>query len=349
MVRHRPGVAQDEQFCAKLLQDDLSTLCHSSASTLGDAADMALRKSDGGSGFLYASEPGAAQASLPPQCSASRSKRPLYTRDLVHKPMASIGDMQVVPGVNRWGVVMANSTLNINGKVLTFDDIIYGYDLMFENLALFSHTSWFGVSIQQDPSDAFQLASLLWHEQPDLLIEIGTNTGGGAIFYATVMREYNSNALVLTIDPKDPAQDWASAVGQGCAECNDVRCTRIWHSKNVKFIHGFSSEAKVLKQVEEIVPRFNKIMVMHDGSHFFQHVLEDLRNYDRFTSVGSYMVVQDTKMSRMYTPLNGNPYPLGAAEEFMRGQGKDRYAVDKQFEYLVYSQHHNGWLRKLKA
>merc|ERR1711988_740870 len=100
---------------------------------------------------------------------------------------------------------MANSTLNVNGKRLSFDDVLFGYDMMFEELAMFSSTSWLGVSMQQDPSDAFQLSSLLWREQPDLLIEIGTNTGGGAIFYATVMREYNPNSLVLTIDPKDPA------------------------------------------------------------------------------------------------------------------------------------------------
>jgi len=182
-----------------------------------------------------------------------------------------------------------------------------------------------------------------------LLIEIGTNTGGGAIFYATVMREYNPDSLVLTIDPKDPAQDWASQVGKACVNCKDVRCTKIWHSKNVQFIHGYSSEPKVLQQVQQIVPRFKKVMVMHDGSHFHGDVLTDLKSYDRFVPVGSYMVVQDTKMTRIYTPLNGNPYPLGAVEDFMRGQGKDRYVVDKQYEFLLYSQHHNGWLRKLKA
>jgi len=261
--------------------------------------------------------------------------------------MADIGNLKVVPGMNRWGILMANSTVVVNNKTLTFDDIIYGYDIMFENLALFSHTMWFGVSVQQDPSDAFQLASLLWREQPDLLIEIGTNTGGGAIFYASVMREYNPDSLVLTIDPKDPAVDWAGSV-QGCPVCKEVRCTKIWHSKNVQFIHGFSSEQKVLAQVAAIVPRFKKVIVMHDGSHVYAHVLEDLQNYDKFTPVGSYMVVQDTKMTRMYSKLYNNPYPLGSVEAFMQGQGKGRYVIDKQYEFLLYSQHHNGWLRKMK-
>merc|ERR1712224_173754 len=102
-----------------------------------------------------------------------------------------------------------------------------------------------------------------------------------------------------------------------------------WHSKNVQFIHGYSSEASVLAQVEKIAARFKKVMVMHDGSHWYDDVLTDLNSYDRFTPVGSYMVVQDTKMTRMYQPVFKNPYPLGAARDFLKGQGKNRYVIDK--------------------
>eukprot|EP00397_Hematodinium_sp_SG-2012_P029058 GEMP01030666.1.p1 GENE.GEMP01030666.1~~GEMP01030666.1.p1 ORF type:complete len:334 (+),score=55.63 GEMP01030666.1:145-1146(+) len=132
--------------------------------------------------------------------------------DITLQPMAMLGEMQIASGANKWGVPMANSTLTIDGVSVTFDQILYGYDLIFENLAIFSRTSWFGISLQQDPADAFALQGLIWRSQPDLLIEIGTNTGGGAVFYASIMREYNSKSLVLTIDPKDPAQDWAQCV-----------------------------------------------------------------------------------------------------------------------------------------
>ena len=125
--------------------------------------------------------------------------------------------------------------------------ILYGYDLMYENLAIFTHTKWFGVSVQQDPTDAFALQQTIWDLKPDLLIEIGTNTGGGAIFYASIMREYNDDALVLTIDPKDPSVDWAEGVDHACKSCLDVRCTSLWNSKHVKFILGLSSDEKVCK------------------------------------------------------------------------------------------------------
>lgn len=341
----------DPTACAKLLQEDLKILCRMHYADLGLPAEagefLKAAAPPQPKAIMPASMPSDPEIILPRECFAPAPKSPPYASDIIMRPMADIGKLTVVPGVNEWGILMANSTVQVNGKVLTFDDVLYAYDIMFENLALFSHTMWFGVSVQQDPTDAFQLSSLLWREQPDLLIEIGTNTGGGAIFYANVMREYNPDSLVLTIDPKDPAKDWAAGV-QGCPACKDVRCTKIWHSKNVKFIHGFSSEPKVVAQVEQIVKGFKKVVVMHDGSHFYDDVLKDLETYDRFTPVGSYMVVQDTKMTRMYSKLFKNKYPLGAVEAFMKGQGRARYVIDKQYEFLLYSQHHNGWLRKLR-
>jgi hypothetical protein len=66
------------------------------------------------------------------------------------------------------------------------------------------------------------------------------------------MRNYNPDALVLTIAPKDPSQDWA---GAGCTSCLPVQCNEVWNSKNVKFLLGFSYEEKVgvLRRVEDAV------------------------------------------------------------------------------------------------
>jgi len=158
------------------------------------------------------------------------------------------------------------------------------------------------------------------------------------------MREYNPQSLVVTIDPKDPKDDWAQGAFHGCHDCVQAQCTEVWHT-NIKFLRGFSYE--VFPEVKEIAKKYKKVMVMHDGSHFYDDVLKDLKLFDELTTEGSYMVVQDTKMTRMYSETMGNGYPLRAAEEFMRTQGKGRYVVDKKFEYSLYSQHHNGFLKKL--
>ena len=268
------------------------------------------------------------------------------------EPMATSGQMKISKGTNRWGIPMANSTLviqDLSGKPqsVSFDQILFGYDLIFENLALFTHAKWFGVSIQQNPTDAFALQQTIWDLKPDLLIEIGTNTGGSAIFYASIMKEYNDDALVLTIDPKDPGEDWAESVNHGCSTCLDVRCNSIWNSKHVKFIEGMSTDEKVLQQVNKVFEGKKVVMVMQDGSHQYEDVMNDLILYDKFVTSGSYLIVQDTKMTRIYEPTTTNGYALRAVEKFLSTQGKDRFVIDKQFEHGLYSQHHNGWLRKL--
>merc|ERR1719487_1166856 len=99
---------------------------------------------------------------------------------------------------NQWGIPMADLTVEVGpGKVLTVDEVVYGYDLLFESLHLFSYTSWGRVPMQQDPSDALVIADLLSRLQPDYFVELGTNTGGGAIFYAEVMKQYQPRPLVV--------------------------------------------------------------------------------------------------------------------------------------------------------
>jgi hypothetical protein len=68
-----------------------------------------------------------------------------------------------------------------HGQTACVDAIVYGYDLMFERMALWRKMKWLGTSMQQDPNDAIVLQEMLWRVKPDVLIELGTNTGGGAL------------------------------------------------------------------------------------------------------------------------------------------------------------------------
>ena len=46
----------------------------------------------------------------------------------------------------------------VNGKVVSLDDVVFGYERVFQSLELFSSVSWLGVSMQQTPNDAFVIA-----------------------------------------------------------------------------------------------------------------------------------------------------------------------------------------------
>lgn len=45
--------------------------------------------------------------------------------------------------------------------MVSLDDVVFGYERVFQNLELFSSVSWLGVSMQQTPNDAFVIAGVL--------------------------------------------------------------------------------------------------------------------------------------------------------------------------------------------
>mmetsp|Transcript_13208 Transcript_13208/g.32950 ORF Transcript_13208/g.32950 Transcript_13208/m.32950 type:complete len:406 (-) Transcript_13208:8-1225(-) len=268
--------------------------------------------------------------------------------EMVLQPLDDFGGAIKVPADVKpaaWGVPMATATVDVNNKTLEVVDIVDGYNFLFEGLHMFSMLSWRGVAVQQDPIDAFAIEDMLWREQPDLLIELGTNTGGSALFYAQVMQDYNPDSLVFTVDPHPPSVNWDKNAESLCPHCRDVSCHPLWNSGAIEFKQGLSWEPKVVDRVEQIVQGRKKVMVMQDANHLHASVINDLEIYDKFVTVGSYFLVQDTKLTRMRPRYK----TLEAVHEFLDGQGKGRYAIDKRYEYQLFSHHHDGFLRKMRA
>lgn len=254
----------------------------------------------------------------------------------------------MVPKSNRWGVPMPNVTVEVApGRVLTVDEIVYGYDLLFEAMHLFSYVSWGRVAMQQDPNDALVIADLLGRVQPDCFVELGTNTGGGAVFYAEVMRGYDPRALVVTVDVHDPKLNWDRFAKTACPQCLPVTCHPAWREPGlIKFVQGYTQEPRVIDEVDRLLKerQCKRTVVMHDADHRRATVLEDVRAYHKFVPVGSYLIVQDTKLSRM---RGGRYSTLEAVEDFLASEGRGRFVVDKTFEYLLFSHHHNGFMQRV--
>jgi cephalosporin hydroxylase len=89
------------------------------------------------------------------------------------------------------------------GPILSIGQVVLAYDRLFEILNLFSYTTFLGVAMQMDPNDMVAIGDLVWRTRPDVMIELGTNMGGSAFFYASIMRSYDDHAMVITLDPTD--------------------------------------------------------------------------------------------------------------------------------------------------
>ena len=236
-------------------------------------------------------------------------------------------------------------------RAISLDEAVHAYDLWFEETAAFNRLSWLGVSMQQDPNDAIAIQQMLYHVKPDLVIEVGTNTGGGAIFYSSIMRTYNPSAKVLTLDIKD-ISNWKDGAksGSGLKDCD--RCIMgnehpYWTDGSIHFKIGRITNspdcpfmAEVRKFVNELNPR--TVLVIEDASHQYKDVKVNIEALHSFVTPNSYLLVQDTKIDRLFRGrIKG---PVKAIEEFLAKH--PNFVIDRRYEWLMYSQHHMGWLRK---
>ena len=134
----------------------------------------------------------------------------------------------------------------VNGKVISFDDIIMGYERIYQTFELFSSLQFLGVSMQQTPNDAFVIADLLWRVRPELVIELGTSGGGSAHWMMHVMQHYSDTARILTMDPAmpgaggaggEPLVPWnAASVKRFCPYCTPANETALWKRGRIKFV-----------------------------------------------------------------------------------------------------------------
>ncbi|KEG09422.1 hypothetical protein DQ04_05251070 [Trypanosoma grayi] len=237
-------------------------------------------------------------------------------------------------------------------RILTMDEVAFAYDIWFEENRVFSGLSWLGVHMQQDPNDAIVIQDMLWRVKPDLIIEVGTNTGGGAIFYATVMKAYNPQGKIVTLDVK-PVSNWLnSQTSAKCVGCILGTEHPWWNDGMINFINGRITSPEIQAIVDRYAANASTVVVIEDASHRYPDTLLNLNAIHKYVTPGSYLLVQDTKMDR-FVAAGGAKYgnyrygPMRSVDEFL--SKRKEFVVDRRFEYLLYSQHHRGFLRKLKT
>ena len=171
-------------------------------------------------------------------------------------------------------------------------------DLLFEQNFLFATSSWLGVQNQQDPSDAHLIQELIWELKPDLIIDLGTNTGGSAIFFASIMNYYNKLGKIVSVDIKNFDQNW---IPGKCEKCVNPRDTELW-KKYVTFYQGPTTDAAIISKVKQHTINATRIFVSQvififkivfdfsflyfflfkDASHNPDQVYNDIKAYSEF-------------------------------------------------------------------
>ena len=136
---------------------------------------------------------------------------------------------------------------------------------------------------------------IVFEVQPDLIIEIGTNAGGSALYLADLL-ELNKKGELHTIDlPGNKANELLYK-----------------HPRIKVFKEGFQNYDSTS------LADFKTILVIEDGSHMYEDSLAALKKFSPFVSTGSYYIVEDGIINNLGLEKEYNGGPQKAIKDFLK-------------------------------
>lgn len=200
--------------------------------------------------------------------------------------------------------------------------------------------SWLGRPIIQYPQDIMAMQELIWQVKPDLIIETGIAHGGSLIFYASMLELLGGDGRVIGID-------------LDIREHNRVEIEKHPMFKRITMFEGSSTDNGIVERVKDLAKDKKSVMVVLDSNHTHEHVLEELKIYSPFVTVGSYCVVFDTIVEDLPDdffsdrPWGKGDNPKTAVHEFLKEN--DSFEIDYIIENkLLITVAPDGYLKRIK-
>ncbi len=181
-----------------------------------------------------------------------------------------------------------------------------------------------GVSAIRCPFDYVLYQMILSEVKPDLVIEIGTNRGGGALYLADLMELYD-HGVVHTLDIEDKTGSLVKS-----------------HPRIKRYLGGW--EGYDFREAAG----FNHILVIEDASHTYEDTLGAMRKFAPLVSPGSYLIVEDGIVTELGRDKGFNGGPLRAIREFLaeyRSFSVDRSLCDMFGKNATFNV--NGYLKRV--
>ncbi|MBV8222331.1 MAG: cephalosporin hydroxylase family protein [Candidatus Eremiobacteraeota bacterium] len=196
--------------------------------------------------------------------------------------------------------------------------------------------TWLGVPVIQFPQDMIALQEVVFRSRPDVIVETGVAHGGGTIFLASMLELLGGDGRVVAID-----------VDIRPHNREVIESHRM--AGRIALVEGSSTDAAVVQRVHALA-RGKRALVVLDSDHTHDHVLAELRAYERLVMEGGYLVVLDTIVDRMSPaeigerPWGKGNSPMSAVREFLREN--KRFDIDRELEdTLLITVAPEGYLR----
>jgi cephalosporin hydroxylase len=190
------------------------------------------------------------------------------------------------------------------------------------------NTFWRGVQASKCPLDLWIYQEILHERRPDVVVETGTFFGGSAYFMASIF-DLLGGGRVITIDLKKR------------------RPERLPQHPRIDYRNGSSVDPDVVAGVRESIHAEERVMVVLDSNHHYEHVLAELRAYAPLVTEGDYLIVEDSNVNGHPIRPDFGPGPMEAVDDFLAECGD--FEIDRTREKFYMTFNPRGYLRRTQS
>jgi cephalosporin hydroxylase len=134
---------------------------------------------------------------------------------------------------------------------------------------------------------------LIWETRPGTIIEIGTQSGGAAVWMADMLNLFGIDGQVVSIDLNPPRPSHVPS--------------------NVKFLEGDANDIGVALTPTKLSSFPRPWLVIEDSAHTFKATLAVLEFFAERLQRGEFIVIEDSNASEMGAADDGGPAKAIAA------------------------------------
>ena len=216
-------------------------------------------------------------------------------------------------------------------------------DYWLERVAQHTSDSYAGVTISKFPEDLRTYEHLLWESRASVVVELGTQFGGSALWFRDRLAGFErygrvKRPLVISID-----------VDVSKAAAN-LKAADRHYERSIKLIEGDLGDPEVVRRAHGAVPRGATCLVVEDAAHVSETTRAGLELYSDLVQPDGFYVVEDgcVDIERMRLSPDWPRGVLPALQEWLKTPAGSRFTVRRDLEFYGMSCHPGGFLQRVR-
>lgn len=207
---------------------------------------------------------------------------------------------------------------------------------------LLFHDHYAGILLMKFPEDLRVYEHLLWVMKPDAVIELGTHSGGSALWFRDRMQTFQRYGGA---PPRVITVDLAPHNAVANIEAADPSALK----REITVLTGDVLDPDLPARVAELLPAGARCLVTEDSAHVSATTSAALKGFARFVPLGGWFVVEDGVVDDPNLKLNfdheGGGVQPAIAEWLTTEEGS---AFDQRRDLEIYGMtcHPHGYMQR---